>query len=151
MTVLAGLLYTVIFLEVFQQCISTSTAVSGCSYKQHYGYHTANDSQGITYDLNWDKLKYFVSSQDTAFELSMLQHYDGELLIEQLHVSYQQKADIFNYTFGFKPQKKLCHSIQAATTLTFPTAIHRYCLNRKPTEMHSFTCCSKHSLITLIS
>ena len=53
-----------------------------------------------------------MSSQETAFELSMLEKYDAELLIGQ--VSYQQKADIYNYQNGFDDFIKLSSQTQPA-------------------------------------
>ena len=51
-------------------------------------------------------LPYFLSTQETGFELSMLKKFDAELLIGQL--SYKQKADIYNLTKGFDHTKKQC-------------------------------------------
>ena len=49
----------------------------GCSFCQHYGYYSVAD-QKYHYDTNWSELPYFVSSQETAFEL---EKFDVELLI----------------------------------------------------------------------
>ena len=76
----------------------------GCSFTQHYGYYSINDAQGVFYNNDWSKLQYFVSSQETAFELSMLHKYDAELLIGQL--SYKQRADIYNFSKGYEASKK---------------------------------------------
>ena len=71
----------------------------GCSFCQHYGYYSVAD-QKYHYDTNWSELPYFVSSQETAFELDMLQKFDVELLIGQ--ISYKQKTDIYNLYHGYE-------------------------------------------------
>ena len=76
----------------------------GCSFTQHYGYYSINDAQGVFYNNDWSKLQYFVSSQETAFELSMLHKFDAELLIGQL--SYKQRADIYNFSKGYETSRK---------------------------------------------
>uniref|UniRef100_A0A1X7TCX0 CxC5 like cysteine cluster associated with KDZ domain-containing protein n=1 Tax=Amphimedon queenslandica TaxID=400682 RepID=A0A1X7TCX0_AMPQE len=63
----------------------------GCKFVQFYGFYRSEDGS-LCYNHNWDALQYFISSQETGFELKMLQHFDTELLIGQL--SYKQKADI---------------------------------------------------------
>ena len=50
----------------------------------------------IVYDTNWP---YFMSTQRTAFKLSMINKFDVELLIGQ--ISYKQKSDIYNYVHGY--------------------------------------------------
>ena len=50
-------------------------------------------------------LPYFLSSQETGFELQMLQKLDAELLFGQN--SYQQKADIY-ISNGYDTTKKYC-------------------------------------------
>lgn len=77
----------------------------GCNIVQHYGYHTKGPSK-LNYDADWEKLQYFISSQETAFEVSMLQKFDFELLIGQL--SYKQRAEIYNATHGYEAIKKKC-------------------------------------------
>ena len=67
---------------------------TGCSFQQHYGYFTLGESAEITYDHNWQSLPYFMSSQETAFTMDMLQRFDAEILIGQ--ISYKQRADIYN-------------------------------------------------------
>ena len=57
-------------------------------------YSKEGDKSGVQYDAEWKTYKYFLSSQETGIELSMLQMFDVELLIGQ--VSYKQKADIYN-------------------------------------------------------
>lgn len=85
---------------------------AGCKLVQHYGY-TTNGTGDLRYDDNWNTLPYFVSSQETAFELFMLEKYDIELLIGQ--VSYKQRADIYNYQHKYEDVKK--RGAPVATTL----------------------------------
>lgn len=66
---------------------------SGCSYTQHYGYHSIDGFDAI-YDEDWYRLPFFISSRETAFETSMLTQFDPELLLGQ--ISYKQKL---RYTF----------------------------------------------------
>ena len=51
----------------------------------------------ITYDVDWP---YFVSSRETALEMSILCKLDAEILIGQM--SYKQRADIYNYIHGYE-------------------------------------------------
>lgn len=60
------------------------------------------------YDTDWQDNTYFISTQETGFELSMLQKFDVELLIGQ--VSYKQKATIYNITNGYDDTKKKSHT-----------------------------------------
>ena len=76
----------------------------GCNVVQFYGYQRERD-QRLHYD-NWMSLRYFLSSQETGFELQMLQRFDAELLVGQ--ISYQQKADIYNISNGYDATKKHC-------------------------------------------
>ncbi len=76
----------------------------GCNVVQFYGYHRERD-QGLCYD-NWMSLPYFLSSQETGFEMDMLQWFDVELLIGQ--ILYQQKANIYNVFKGYDTTKKYC-------------------------------------------
>lgn len=50
----------------------------------HYGYYSTGEPTCTFYNNNWAMLKYFVSSQQSAFELSMLQTFDAELFIGQM-------------------------------------------------------------------
>ena len=75
----------------------------GCSFTQHYGFSTSAESQ-IEYDFNSLELPFFLSSNMTAFCTSMLQHLTAEMLICQ--VSYQQKADTYNYIHGYDSAMK---------------------------------------------
>ena len=78
---------------------------SGCPFVQHYGYYSVGGSS-VIYNDNWDKLKYFLSTRETAIELSLLKQYDIELLIGQL--SYKQRAEIYNMKHGYFQVKKTC-------------------------------------------
>ena len=49
----------------------------GCTFSQHYGFHTSQGEENTSYDNNWMDLPYFVSSQETAFEVSLLKHFDA--------------------------------------------------------------------------
>lgn len=77
----------------------------GCNMVQHYGYHTKGSSK-LHFDLDWHKLQYFISSQETAFELQILCRLDFEILIGQL--SYKQRAEIYNAVHGYESLKKRC-------------------------------------------
>ena len=80
----------------------------GCKVIQFYGYYKSG-SGGTYYNDNWKSLPYFLSSQETGFEMSMLQRFDSELLIGQ--ISYKQKADIYNVSKGYDTTKKECTTI----------------------------------------
>ena len=43
-----------------------------CKVAQYYGNATTGNHDGLQYDDEWNSLTYFVSSQETAFEMSML-------------------------------------------------------------------------------
>ena len=77
----------------------------GCKVVQHYGYYTKGPVD-IYFDKDWPTHKYFVSTQETAFELQLLQRFDTELLIGQ--ISYKQRAEIYNATHGYESVKKIC-------------------------------------------
>ena len=111
-------------LTLYTECMGTQSAThyykrcvnSACKAIQHYGYTTKNDKQsGILYDAEWDSLLYFVSSQETAFELSFLKKFDGELLIGQ--ISYHQKAEIYNYNNSSYHAKKKSWACQSTPAL----------------------------------
>ena len=75
-----------------------------CKMVQYYGYTIKGDKSGLYYDKGWELLPYFVSSQETAFEMNFLKKMDAYLLIGQ--VSYRQKAEIYNYHYGYYNVKK---------------------------------------------
>lgn len=77
----------------------------GCKVVQHYGYYTKGPVD-LHFDKDWSTYKYFVSTQETAFELQLLQRFDTELLIGQ--ISYKQRAEIYNATHGYDSAKKRC-------------------------------------------
>jgi len=77
----------------------------GCHVVQHYGYYTTGTTE-ISFDEDWEDHKYFVSTQETAFELQMLSRFDTELLIGQ--TSYKQQAEIYNIVHGYDSVKKKC-------------------------------------------
>ena len=54
--------------------------------------------------------EYFVSTSETAIELSMLKKFDSELLLGQ--ISYSQKAEIYNYSNGYPVQPKKCSTME---------------------------------------
>lgn len=81
----------------------------GCKYVQYYGYHKLQGGK-LTYNSSWMTLPYFISSQETGFELAMLKNFDVELLVGQ--VSYQQKADIYNIINGYDMTKKTSSSAE---------------------------------------
>lgn len=86
----------------------------GCTFVQYYGFHKSQTEENTSYDSNWMDLPYFVSSQETAFEVSMLKHFDAELLLGQ--ISYKQKADIYNVCNGYDTTRKECSSIEKPTS-----------------------------------
>ena len=60
----------------------------------------------IYYDEDWESLPFFMSTRETAIQMSLLQQLDAEILIGQL--SYKQRAEIYNYKHGFdKATKKI--------------------------------------------
>ena len=63
------------------------------------------------YDTNWMTLPYFLSSQETGFEMKMLNDFDVELLIGQ--ISYKQKSDIYNISKGYDTTRKTCTTMEA--------------------------------------
>ena len=81
----------------------------GCKLTQFYGYHKIADG-GKHYSEDSLSLPFFLSSQETGFEMDMLKHFDVELLIGQL--SYKQKADIYNVSNGYDTTKKKCSTIE---------------------------------------
>ena len=76
----------------------------GCSFAQHYGYHTIGNETEAVYDEYYLKLPYFVSSQMTVFQTNLLCQLTAELLLGQ--ISYQQSADIYNLMHGCESVKK---------------------------------------------
>lgn len=78
---------------------------SGCPFVQHYGHYCMGGCN-IYYDEDWESLPFFMSTRETAIQMSLLQQLDAEILIGQL--SYKQRAEIYNYKHGFdKATKKI--------------------------------------------
>ena len=88
----------------------------GCSFRQYYGYSSEGNQSVVFYDSQWPQHKYFVSSSETAFELEMLKKFNAELLIGQ--ISYNQKAEIYNYFNGYPVQPKKCSQREADENTT---------------------------------
>ena len=70
----------------------------GCSFTQHYGFHTSSGSD-IVYDTDSLQLPFFLSSHSTAFQTKMLSSLSAEVLLG--HISYRQRAEIYNYCYGY--------------------------------------------------
>lgn len=90
----------------------------GCKFVQYYGYSKSGSEKGARYDDDWASLFYFISSQETGFELLMLKNFDAELLIGQ--ISYKQKADIYNVTNGYDVTKKTFRDDEQKTQRVVP-------------------------------
>lgn len=88
----------------------------GCKFVQYYGYHKKGGNGLMFYNTNWKSLPYFMSSQETGFELSMLTKFDAELLIGQ--ISFKQKAEIYNVSMDYDSVKKRCSSKESEKTQT---------------------------------
>eukprot|EP00058_Branchiostoma_floridae_P001186 XP_002586674.1 hypothetical protein BRAFLDRAFT_105480 [Branchiostoma floridae] len=73
-----------------------------CHFVQHYGYYTIDGNK--FYDDDWADIEYLLSSCNTAVQIKMLQDFDVELLIGIL--SYDQKADIYNYVHKYNQSGK---------------------------------------------
>ena len=71
---------------------------------QYYGFYTLGDESEVVYDDHYFKLPYFVASHMTVFETNLLSHLTADLLLGQ--ISYQQGADIYNYTHRCEYIKK---------------------------------------------
>jgi hypothetical protein len=85
---------------------------SGCKFVQYYGYSKSGSDGYAKYDGEWTSLPYFISSQETGFELALLKNFDAELLIGQ--ITYKQKADIYNVTNGYDTTRKVCSALVSA-------------------------------------
>ena len=77
----------------------------GCSYQQHYGYHTNGDNNEVMYDSDCLELPYFMCSRETAFSIQILRRFDAECLIGQ--ISYKQSAEIYNSYNGYECKEDL--------------------------------------------
>ena len=76
---------------------------SGCSFVQHYGYYSKGGDD-IIFNDDYKSLRYFVSTRETAFDMSLLEQFDIEILVGQL--SYKQRTDIYNLKHGYDKTKK---------------------------------------------
>lgn len=74
----------------------------GCNYRQFYGYHSEGSQSIQFYDEDWTT----VSTSESAFEMSLLTRFDAEVLLGQ--ISYNQKANIYNYINGYPVPPKKC-------------------------------------------
>ena len=50
---------------------------SGCKFVQYYGYSKSGGDGYAKYDAHWMSLPYFISSQETGFELALLKNFDA--------------------------------------------------------------------------
>jgi len=82
----------------------------GCKFTQFYGYCKLGASENGRYDDKWMDLPFFISSQETGFETSMLKRFDAELLLGQ--ISYKQRADIYNVYNSYDITKKYSSSVK---------------------------------------
>lgn len=94
----------------------------GCKFVQYYGHYSVGDVN-MYYDHDWNILPYFLSSQETGFEMSILKKYDIELLIGQM--SYKQRADIYNIEKGYDTTKKESSTTEKEKVPRKPP-VHRY-------------------------
>ena len=94
----------------------------GCKFVQFYGYYKSGNGNAH-YSSNWMTLPYFLSSQETGFEMAMLQQFDCELLIGQM--SYKQKADIYNVFREYDTSSKTCSTIEQKKGVR-TTPVHGY-------------------------
>ena len=95
----------------------------GCKFVQYYGHYSVGDAS-IYYNNDWMTLPYFLSSQETGFEMSILKKYDIELLIGQM--SYKQRADIYNVGKRYDTTKKECSTIEKEKVPRKPPVHHQY-------------------------
>jgi len=66
-----------------------------CGFVQYYGYYTKGGSPFVYFYSNWKTLPYFLSSNETAFSMKLMERFDAEIFIGQL--SFKQCADLYNY------------------------------------------------------
>ncbi len=85
---------------------------NGCQFVQHYGFYS-NGGEKVIYNDDYKSLPYFMSTRETAFEMSLLKQFDVEILIGQL--SYNQRSDIYNLKHGYDKAKKKVHATQKET------------------------------------
>lgn len=76
----------------------------GCSFTQHYGFHSIGNDSEVIYDCDSLDLPFFLSTHATAFQTKLLLTLTAEVLLGQL--SYTQKTDIYNYVHNYDSQMK---------------------------------------------
>lgn len=86
----------------------------GCTFTQHYGFHTSGSDPEVVYDNDCLELRYFLSSHVTAFKTKMLSCLSAEMLLGQ--ISYQQRSDIINYSHGYDSAAKKNMSTMCASS-----------------------------------
>lgn len=64
----------------------------------------------VYYDVNWVEHEHFISTSGTAFEMSLLRKFDTKLLLGQ--ISYNQMAEIYNYSNGYPVHPKKCKTLE---------------------------------------
>lgn len=64
----------------------------------------------VYYDVDWVEHEHFISTSGTAFEMSLLRKFDTELLLGQ--ISYNQMAEIYNYSNGYPVHPKKCTTLE---------------------------------------
>lgn len=77
---------------------------------QYYGYSSQGSQSVAYYDVDWMDHEYFVSTSEAAIEMNMLKKFDYELLLGQ--ISYNQKAEIYNYSNGYPVHPKKCSMLK---------------------------------------
>ena len=77
---------------------------------QYYGYSSQGSQSVAYYDVDWMDHEYFVSTSEAAIEMNMLKKFDYELLLGQ--ISYNQKAEIYNYSNGYPVHPKKCSTLK---------------------------------------
>lgn len=103
----------VVYTETFGTVIGTHyhkyCNQPNCNYRQYYGFHKLGDQSVAYYDSDWSTLEFFVSTSETAIEMTMLRKFDAELLFG--HLSYKQKTDIYNYQHNYDTCSKFCSAL----------------------------------------
>lgn len=49
----------------------------------------------VIFEDDWESLRYFVSSRETAFSLNLLKRFNSEILLGQM--SFKQCAEVYNH------------------------------------------------------
>ena len=69
-----------------------------CGHIHYYGYYTsgkASQCSKVIFEDDWESLRYFVSSHETAFSLNLLKRFNSEILFGQM--SFKQCAEVYNH------------------------------------------------------